>query len=154
MCKTEVDVTVVILMVIKDKVSSNKTFERARELRRSETRSEKLLWAVLRGNQLSGLKFRRQHPIGPFYADFVCVQHKLVIEIDGGYHDYTFEDDLTRESFLNREGWQVFRVTSAQVEEHPQGVGMMIAERLGLEFEFRRRKGTGSGEMYKGGGDC
>ena len=68
---------------------------RARLLRENATQSESLLWQLLRRKQLCGLKFRRQHPIGPFFADFACVSRKLVIEIDGGYHDvvasYGFE---------------------------------------------------------------
>ena len=56
---------------------------RARELRKDMTPAEKMLWARLRNRQLSDLKFRRQHPIGPFVADFYCARHSLVVEIDG-----------------------------------------------------------------------
>ncbi|MFT7639078.1 MAG: very-short-patch-repair endonuclease [Pirellulaceae bacterium] len=55
------------------------------------------MWHAIRGKQLSGLKFRRQHPIGPYYADFACVTRKLVVELDGGYHDYQDESDLSRQ---------------------------------------------------------
>jgi len=64
-------------------------FERARELRADTTNAENALWAVIRKNQL-GVKFRRQHPIAQYIVDFYCHQHKLVIELDGGYH---FEAD-------------------------------------------------------------
>ena len=133
----------------RSKTGEDIALKHARELRSSETNSEQLLWSMLRGSQLCGLKFRRQHPIDPFIADFVCIKHKLVVEIDGGYHNYTFAEDQTREAHLRKQGWQVFRVTSMQVEENPYGVGMMIAEHLGLEFKFRKRNGTGSGAFYK-----
>ena len=59
---------------------------RARELRRDSTYPEKICWELLRAHRMSGIKFRRQHPIGPYFADFACTQRKLVIEIDGEHH--------------------------------------------------------------------
>ena len=59
---------------------------RARALRRQQTEAEALLWKHLRSRQLLGLKFRRQHPIGPCFADFACIEIGLVIELDGGQH--------------------------------------------------------------------
>ena len=58
--------------------------KRARELRRQQTPAESILWRRLRGKQMEGLKFRRQHILGPFIVDFVNLEHKLIIEIDGG----------------------------------------------------------------------
>lgn len=66
------------------------TTQRARELRARQTKAESLLWQVLRGRRLCGLKFRRQFPIEPWIVDFACVEHKLVVELDGGYRDYTY----------------------------------------------------------------
>ena len=126
------------------KNQSQKT-SRARELRKAETKSEKLLWSLLRAKQLCGLKFRRQHPIGPFFGDFACRAKMLVVEIDGGYHDHTAEEDLQREAFLRQEGWDVFRVTAEDVEDDPEAVAVGIARHLGLEFDFIRRDGTGAG---------
>ena len=59
---------------------------RARELRHGQTDAEALLWSKLRSRQIGGLKFRRQHPIGPYFGDFACVEAGLVIELDGGQH--------------------------------------------------------------------
>ena len=59
---------------------------RARALRRQQTEAETLLWKHLRSRQLLDLKFRRQHPIGPYFADFACIEIGLVIELDGGQH--------------------------------------------------------------------
>jgi very-short-patch-repair endonuclease len=60
--------------------------ERARSLRLSSTDAERRLWRALRDRQLEGYKFRRQRPIGPFIADFVCLERLLIIELDGSQH--------------------------------------------------------------------
>ncbi|WP_442483552.1 endonuclease domain-containing protein [Aeoliella sp. SH292] len=117
----------------------------ARELRESETLSEGLLWSVLRAQQLCGLKFRRQHPIGPYVADFACVSHRLIVEIDGGYHDSVIEADLVRQAWLIDQGWKLIRFTDEEVESDAEGVGRAIACELGLEYKFQPRSGTGSG---------
>jgi very-short-patch-repair endonuclease len=58
----------------------------ARKLRRDATAAEQLIWLLLRDRRLSGIKFRRQLPIGPYIADFASIQHRLVVELDGGQH--------------------------------------------------------------------
>ena len=71
---------------------------RARRLRHAQTDAESRLWARLRARQICGAKFRRQHSIGPFIADFCCVEYGLVVELDGGQHashaDADAEDPL------------------------------------------------------------
>lgn len=62
-------------------------FSKAKELRKSMTIAEKILWKHLRNNKLNGLKFRRQHPLDIFIADFYCHPKRLIIELDGGIHD-------------------------------------------------------------------
>ena len=74
--------------------------ERSRELRNNKTKSESLLWSVLRSRQLGGLKFRRQHPIGPYFADFACLDRHAVVELDGEYHDYQYEMDRKRQAYM------------------------------------------------------
>ncbi len=118
---------------------------RARELRSKQTKSEGILWSLLRGKQVCGLKFRRQHPIGPFYADFACVSQHLVVEVDGGYHDEVVESDLDRQSYLQQCGWTVLRFTDEEVEQDAEVVARAIAQSLGVEYEFRPRSGTGAG---------
>jgi len=81
----------------------------ARELRRRMTDAEALLWHHLRNRQLSGSKFRRQHPIGQYYADFACVEKKLVIEVDGGQHATNQEADKRRSEYLAASGYRVLR---------------------------------------------
>ncbi|MEM7477975.1 MAG: DUF559 domain-containing protein, partial [Planctomycetota bacterium] len=86
--------------------------ETAKELRKSETKAESLLWELLRGKQPCGLKFPRQHPIDPYFADFACLSRKIVIELDGGYHDQTDEHDVKRQKRLQASGWRVLRFSN------------------------------------------
>ena len=105
---------------------------RARNRRQAKTKSEGLLWSVLRAKQLCGLKFRRERPIGPFIVDFACVSRKLVVEIDGGYHDETVERDRTRQELIERAGWEVIRFTDKEVEGDAEAVARAIAKHIGI----------------------
>ena len=90
--------------------------ENAKENRKHQTEAEAALWEVLRANQL-GEKFRRQHVIGDFIVDFVALNSKLVIEVDGAYHNNAeqMEADKLRSEFLNEAGFKVLRFTNEQV---------------------------------------
>jgi very-short-patch-repair endonuclease len=88
---------------------------------------------------LCGLKFRRQHVIDPFIADFVCVEHHLVVEIDGGYHDYIYESDLARQQHIEALGWMVIRFANEDILGDFESVAIAICKQLGLPFEYRRR---------------
>jgi len=81
----------------------------ARALRADMPDAEQCLWRGLRNRQLHGARFRRQHPIGPFIADFACVEHRLVIEVDGGHHAEREGADAARTEYLRRDGWRVLR---------------------------------------------
>jgi len=115
---------------------------RARSLRKTQTVSEGLLWSVLRARQLCGLKFRRQHPIQPWIVDFACPQEKLVVEIDGRYHDNVAEDDLKRQQQLEAKGWKVIRFSDKDVAENVEEIARAIARELNLEYQFSPRKAT------------
>jgi very-short-patch-repair endonuclease len=93
-------------------------------LRANETSSEAKLWQVIRNRQLGGLKFARQVAIDPYYADFVCRELKLVVEIDGGTHGTTEEvaDDEARAEFLESRGYRIFRVLNDDVFHNIDGV--------------------------------
>lgn len=80
----------------------------ARKLRRNETDYEYRLWQALR-NRAMGFKFRRQHPIGPYVADFACPEAKLVIEIDGPWHEHRVNEDAHRTERLKTFGYEVVR---------------------------------------------
>lgn len=91
--------------------------ERRRDLRNGATSAEASLWKVLKGKQLEGLKFRRQHSVGNYIVDFYCPEHKLAIELDGQYH---FEEgqilrDEKRSKFLSDIGIKVIRVENDNV---------------------------------------
>jgi very-short-patch-repair endonuclease len=96
------------------------SFVKAKALRKDETQAEKFLWAKLRNNQLKGYKFRRQHPIGLYIVDFYCHQLKLVIEIDGDYHNIQeqIEKDKERTQNLETDGLQLIRFTNKDVMEN------------------------------------
>jgi len=88
---------------------------RARQLRSSMTGVELILWARLRRRQVYGYKFRRQVPIGPYFADFACLSERLIIEIDGPAHDWTQPQDQARSAWFLSEGYKEFRVTADEV---------------------------------------
>jgi very-short-patch-repair endonuclease len=121
--------------------------ETAKELRENSTKAESLLWELLRGKQLCGLKFRRQHPVDPYFADFACVSKQLIVELDGGYHDQTCDKDLKRQRILEAQGWQLIRFSNEDVLESVESVARAIATHLGLEYELVRRPRDGSGIM-------
>jgi very-short-patch-repair endonuclease len=103
-----------------DKVS------RARELRRDGSRAEKICWHLLRDRRINGVKFRRQHPIGPYFADFACLSRKLVIEIDGDHHAFQVEADTRRTAAMEREGWRILRFWANEVVQNPEGIWSAI----------------------------
>ena len=88
------------------------------------THAEVILWQNLRRNAINGVKFRRQHPIGPYITDFACLRAKLVIEVDGATHATESElaHDERRRIFLARLGWKEIRVYNVDVYENLDGV--------------------------------
>ncbi|WP_309711712.1 endonuclease domain-containing protein [Armatimonas sp.] len=90
---------------------------RARQLRRESTPAEQVLWEALRGSQLQGARFRRQHPVETFILDFYCPRHKLVIEIDGGIHSQpeVRERDEERQHWIEAHGYEFLRFTNEEV---------------------------------------
>src|SRR4051794_6695821 len=87
----------------------------ARDLRTRQTDAELRLWRALRDRRLAGLKFRRQHPIGPFVTDFCCPDHRLIVELDGGIHDSQLEQDREREQLLIAAGYVIIRFPNERV---------------------------------------
>ncbi len=120
--------------------------EFARHRCKNATRSEGLLWSILRGRQICGLKFRREHPIEPWIVDFACVAKRLIVEVDGGYHEETAKDDLRRQRDLESKGWTVIRFTDEEVERDAEAVSRAIASKLDMEYSFKKRTKTGSGK--------
>jgi very-short-patch-repair endonuclease len=95
--------------------------DKAKQLRRNQTDAEKVLWQQLRAKQL-GVKFRRQQSIPPYIVDFMCFEHKLVIELDGGQHATQQQYDAQRTRFLEQQGYRVVRFWNNDVFENKEGV--------------------------------
>ncbi|MFN8387903.1 MAG: endonuclease domain-containing protein [Anaerolineales bacterium] len=101
--------------------SNPKTRTRAIELRKELTPAERKLWANLRGDQL-GVNFRRQHAIGNFIPDFVCIKKKLIIELDGSQHLEQEEYDEERTKYFETLGYKVIRFWNSDVMKNMDGV--------------------------------
>ncbi len=117
-------------------------FERAKAMRENMTQAEKSVWEKLKSNKMLGLRFKAQHPIDIFIADFYCHQLKLVIEIDGGIHKSVDqrEYDIGREAEIEHWGIKVIRFTNEEVENN---IKQVIKE---IELVCKRRKS----ELYPG----
>ncbi|MBW9112153.1 DUF559 domain-containing protein [Rhizobium cauense] len=103
------------------------TTNRARALRQSDNESEARLWYELRGRRLSGHKFVRQLPIGPYFADFACRQQRLVVEVDGSQHAGN-EWDKRRDDFMIVNGWSIVRFWNVEVlTEMPSVLDTILA---------------------------
>ena len=96
---------------------------RARALRRAQTEAERLLWRRLRARSLNGFKFVRQEPIGPYFADFVCREAKLVVEVDGGTRstDDEIRADQRRAAFLRAQGYRIARFVNEEIYRNLDG---------------------------------
>jgi very-short-patch-repair endonuclease len=103
---------------------------RARHLRKNATEAEKKLWAVLRRRQVAGARFRRQAPIGPYVADFVCFSHSLVVELDGSQHLERREHDAKRTEWLETQGFRVIRFWNSEAFDNLEGVVEAIRDAL------------------------
>ena len=104
--------------------------ERARDLRKRMTPPEKRMWNMLRQEPLEALHFRRQVPLGHYYADFASHEARLVIEIDGATHatDEAISCDATRTTFLQSQGYRVVRFTNVEIMNHLDGVFEVIMD--------------------------
>ena len=109
----------------------------ARALRRDATTAERLLWAALRRRQRHGFKFRRQVPLGPYFADFASFEARVIVEVDGGQHCEA-PRDAARDAWFARAGWEVMRYWNPDVLANLAGVVTDLDERL------RDRRPTGS----------
>ena len=102
----------------------------ARNLRRNESDAERKLWSRLRSRQFENLKFRRQQPIGKYIVDFVSLEKKIVVEVDGGQHNdlRNIENDKQRTKWLESEGFKVIRFLNNDVLQNIDGIGLKIQE--------------------------
>ena len=102
----------------------------ARNLRGNQTEAEKRLWRSLRDRQVCGFKFRRQHIMEPYIVDFICIEKKLIVEVDGGQHAERVEADKERTSCLENKGYRVMRFWNNEVLGSMDAVLDVILDRL------------------------
>ena len=106
------------------------TNERARALRRKPTDAEQRLWSRLRMRQVLGFKFRRQRPVGPYVVDFICLEKRLIVEVDGGQHALQTSRDQSRDDYLASLGFKVLRFWNNTVLVETDAVVGTIAQAL------------------------
>ena len=99
-------------------------------MRHSPTPAEQAMWEIVRAKRLGGFKFRRQHIIGVFIVDFVCIRYRLIIEVDGRIHDFQKDYDEARTNYLNTEGFQVIRFKNEAVLNNAEWVKAEIIRYL------------------------
>jgi very-short-patch-repair endonuclease len=114
----------------------------ARQLRKSSTLAERKLWRFLRSRSLGGFKFVRQEPIGPYVADFVCRERRLVVEADGGQHAES-RRDAVRDQWLAAHRYRVLRFWNNEVLENIEGVWETIFAATELPAPSPRVRGEG-----------
>ena len=105
------------------------TKTQARAMRSIPTDAERVLWRMLRGRQLDGRRFRRQHPVPPFVLDFACMDAMLAIEADGGQHNGSAHDSY-RDHVLRGLGWRLLRFWNTDILSNPEGVAETIRAAL------------------------
>ncbi|HBI17193.1 MAG TPA: DNA-cytosine methyltransferase [Candidatus Moranbacteria bacterium] len=105
---------------------------RCRDLRKNSTPQEIILWSKLRNRKFNKLKFKRQYPIGKYIIDFICLDKKLIIELDGWQHKEENNEnyDQTRTDFLENNGFKVIRFWNNEINNNLEGVFLRIDEFL------------------------
>jgi len=103
------------------KNQSSAKIDFARTLRHQPTKGEHRIWLHIRNRRCGGLKFRRQHAIGPNIVDFACIETKLIVELDGPSHEGRLDYDARRTSYLERLGFRVLRFAAEDVAENLSG---------------------------------
>ncbi|MFC3071042.1 endonuclease domain-containing protein [Phenylobacterium soli] len=116
--------------VIRDREARRRQ-RRAQALRRADTDAEARLWTSLRDRKLGGWKWRRQVPVGPYVVDFLCVEARLAVELDGGQHAEQVAYDQRRTAFLERQGLKVLRFWNVQVLADRNAVCLTILHACG-----------------------
>jgi very-short-patch-repair endonuclease len=113
----------------------------SRRLRADQTEAEQKLWSRLRRHQMRGFKFRRQYSIGPFFADFVCLEAKLILELDGSQHAEQAARDESRSEFLREDGYTVLRFWNYEVIAQIDEVVQRIADAIeGVPRKVKRQR--------------
>jgi very-short-patch-repair endonuclease len=120
--------------------------ELAKKLRKNQTDAENALWYYLRGRRMTGCKFRRQHPVGPFIVDFVCLERNLIVEVDGGQHATQVDEDESRTTYLGSQGYRVLRFWNNEVLTEVENVLEVIYRALTPTLSQRERGNNKDGD--------
>jgi very-short-patch-repair endonuclease len=128
------------IAIVKGDPRTEGTRSRSRTLRRGGSDAEAALWRYLRGRQLAGAKFRRQHRIGPYVVDLCCVEARLIVELDGGQHAEQADRDAHRTAYLAQQGWRVIRFWNHDVLAQTSAVLEAIARELAQPLDGARQK--------------
>jgi very-short-patch-repair endonuclease len=123
----------------------NRLRTRARELRNNPTDAERVLWGQLRLWQLDGYKFRRQQPLGRYIVDFVCLEKRVVVEVDGGQHGD--QVDAHRDNWLREQGFVVLRFWNNEVLKNMDAVREVILRNL-QSTPYLSPSPLGEGEIH------
>ena len=123
--------------------------DRARAMRSKPTDAEHRLWQILRAKRLAGYKFKRQLVIDHYIADFVCSQHRLIVEADGGQHNES-EYDVVRDRYLTSRGFRILRVWNSDIFNNEEGVCDAILAALTAPLPARLQRAVRP--PLKGGG--
>jgi very-short-patch-repair endonuclease len=116
--------------------------DKAKALRIHQTEAEQRLWYHLRAHRFMGLKFKRQKPMGPYIVDFVCLEHRLIIELDGGQHAEQVSYDKQRDACLRGQGFRVIRFWNNDIMQQLDGV----LEQIHIALSPRPSPTDGRGE--------
>lgn len=117
--------------------------QNAKQLRSNLTDAEQRLWYHLRAHRFMGLKFRRQKPLGRYIVDFICVEQRLIIELDGGQHAEQTAYDTSRDEWLWIQGYTVLRFWNNEVMQELESV----LEKIRLSFSPDPSPASGRGEQ-------
>ena len=120
---------------------------RAKELRNNATTAERALWTYLSQRQRCGYQFSRQMPVGPYFADFLCREAGLIVEVDGFSHEARQDYDAGRDTFLKQQGFSIVRFTNDDVRDNLEGVVAAIDIALGETNPPPAPPASGRGEI-------
>ena len=117
--------------------------ERAQTLRKNSTEAERKMWSIVRNRKFFNFRFHRQHRIGYYIVDFVCLKKKLIIELDGNEHRYQVEYDVIRDDYLNAAGFKVLRFWNYEVMKNIESVLSIIFKALTPDPSPAQGRGRG-----------
>jgi len=137
-------------MAIVDQAARARMLGFARKMRQQPTAAESAMWTMLRAGRLSGFKFKRQQPIGMYIVDFVCLDRRFIVEIDGGQHGET--QDRVRSEWLTAQGFAIRRFWNNDVLQNPEGVFEAISRALRDNPSPQPLSRKGRGAKAKAGG--